>query len=182
MSERITHIHLSVTGGSVQVNIQEGDSARPDQNTTSNGENTQNTPELENELVVSTSAPPLHLLRRGRLQPAQGWTPEQRSERAFQWGQRDTQAALDSSIQGAADNFPIRTCVWVVLYNPSGEWPRYTRSLQRFYEVVKISSGGRPPSRASPWRAGIVSRGFASIVEAEAYLAGGRYRLPSEEF
>ena len=76
----------------------------------------------------------------------------------------------------------MRSSVYVILYDPTGEWPRYTRSLQRFYEAVKDCPAGRTADRTSPWRRGVVSRGFPSIVEAEAYLEGASCRLPRREF
>mgnify|MGYP001820771650 CR=1 FL=1 len=135
------------------------------------------------ELVPATGPPPLHLLRRGRLSTVGEWTPARRVERAFELGRADGQVALDSGWQSARDNFPVRSTVYyVILYDPVGEWPRYTRSLRSFYLAVKDCPQGREPGRASPWRRGVVSRGFASIVEAEAYLEGASCRLPREEF
>jgi hypothetical protein len=134
------------------------------------------------ELVPATGPPPLHLLRRGRLSTVGEWTPARRVERAFELGKADGQVALDSGWQVARDNFPVRSAVYILLYDPTGDWPRYTRSLQRFYQAVKDCPPGREPGRTSPWKQGVVSRGFPSIVEAEAYLEGASCRLPREEF
>lgn len=187
MSSQTTRVHLQLDSRNVEVTI----SARPRATGSAHHEEPGEEGSWEvvdgfgvdqDELAVATEDPPLHLLRRARLAKAEDWTPEARIRRAFEFGQADTQSALDSIPQRAADRFPLRSTVYVILYDPSGQWPRYTRSLQRFYEVTKIPCRGVAPTRNTPWRAGIVSRGFPSIVEAEAYLAGGRCRLPREEF
>ena len=134
------------------------------------------------ELVVATGPAPLHLVRRSRLSTVAGWTPEDRIRRAYRLGQEDCQVALDSGYQSAKDSFPVSSAVYVVLYDPSGDWPRYTRTLSRFYEAIKEPLAGRKPDRHSPWRRGVVSRGFPSIVEAEAYLEGASCRFPNAEF
>ena len=186
MSSDRTHISVSVGRSSVQVSVDTPGESRSSRHDTDPSDHQSwevisEAPGEELELVVARGPAPLHLLRRSRLRESQGWTPERRIERAFQFGQRDTQAALDSVPQDSADRFPIRSAVYVVLYDPTGEWPKYTRSLQRFYELVKTPCRGQVPGRSSPWRSGVVSRGFPSIVEAEAYLAGGQCRLPREE-
>ena len=92
-----------------------------------------------------------------------------------------TQAALEGIAQLPQDSFPVRSCVYVILYDTTGDWPRVTRSLQKFYEAVKIPCRGKAPSRQTPWRSGVVSRGFPSQVEAEAYLLGGQCHAPSRD-
>ena len=136
----------------------------------------------ELELVVATGPAPLHLVRRSRLSTVGGWSPEDRIRRAYQLGQGDCQAALDSSRQAPRDSFRVASSVYVILYDPNGHWPRFTRNLQRFYEATKAHSEGRKPDRQTPWRPGVVSRGFPSLVEGEAYVLGASCRWPSEEF
>lgn len=188
MSARATKVHVTVDSGEVEVTIAAGrtlgkGSSSNTQDADSQGWEVISEPPPEQlELVVATGPPPFHLLRRGRLQAIQGWSPEARIQRAFDLGKEDTQAALDNSFQSANDRFPLRSSVYVVLYDPTGDWPRYTKSLQKFYTAVKIPCRGQAPSRQSAWRPGVVTRGFPSIVEAEAYLAGGQCRLPREEF
>lgn len=186
MSRRSSHVTVRFGSDSVEVSIaaegRTSGSPRGNNDEEQGWELVSEGRESELELVVSTDPPPLHLLRRSQLRQVQGWTPEDRIRRAYRFGQQDTQAALDSGIQPPKDDFPVRSSVFVVLYEPSGNWPRYTRSLDRFYEAVKIPLRGTAPNRRSNWRPGVVSRGFPSIVEAEAYLAGGRCHLPREEF
>ncbi|CAE7419993.1 BUB3.2 [Symbiodinium sp. KB8] len=109
----------------------------------------------ELELVVATGPAPLHLVRRSRLSTVGGWSPEDRIRRAYQLGQGDCQAALDSSRQAPRDSFRVASSVYVILYDPNGHWPRFTRNLQRFYEATKAHS-----------------EGFPSLVEGEAYVLG----------
>ncbi len=130
------------------------------------------------ELSPAVGPPPLHLLRRSRLGTAGEWTPEARIRRAFELGQSDSKAALDGSVQSARDELPLRSTVYVVLYQPSGDWPKVVRDLGSFYLLVKEKSGSKPPNRASPWKPGIYSRGFPSEVEVEAYLLGASCQLP----
>ena len=134
------------------------------------------------ELEPSVRAVPLHLLRRSRLSTVGDWTPQRRIERAFHWGQTDAQSALDGAVQQRRDEFPLSSCVYVILYDPNGQWPRVTRSLSRFYAATKIVRSGETASRFSAFKPGIVSRGFASLVESEAYLLGASCQWPSEEF
>lgn len=186
MSQRPTRLTVRVNSGPVEVSIAAGSRTRgsedSDHGDDRGWEVVSEVVDPDLELVVSSDPPPLHLLRRSQLRSVQGWTPEERIRRAFRYGQEDTQSALDSSAQERSDNFPVRSSVYVVLYDPSGNWLRYTRSLDRYYEAVKLPFRGAAPSRRSNWRPGVVSRGFPSIVEAEAYLAGGRCHLPREEF
>ena len=110
------------------------------------------------------------------------WSANDRILRAFDFGKQDCIAALESTLQLPRDQFRLSSRVFVILYDPSGDWPRYTKSLQAFYNAIKIQEGSRVPDPRSPWKPGIVSRGFASISEAEAYLAGASCRLPREPF
>ena len=121
------------------------------------------------ELSPAEGPPPLHLLGRSRL-----CTPEARIRRAFELGQGDSRAALE----GTRDELPLRSTVYVVLYQPSGDWPKVVRDLGSFYSLVKEKVGSKPPNRASPWKPGIYSRGFPSEVEVEAYLLGASCQLP----
>ena len=130
------------------------------------------------ELSPAEGPPPLHLLGRSRLCTAGAWTPEARIRRAFELGQRDSRAALDGTLQSARDELPLRSTVYVVLYQPSGDWPKVVRDLGSFYSLVKEKVGSKPPNRASPWKPGIYSRGFPSEVEVEAYLLGASCQLP----
>lgn len=132
------------------------------------------------ELVPSTAPAPLHLVRRSRLSTVGDWSPEAPIKRAYKFGQEDCQCALDGTCQGPWDRFPIRNTIYVILYCPSGVWPRLVTDLSTFYKLVKEQSGTRPPDRNSPWKKGIVSRGFASRVEAEAYLLGASCRSAVE--
>lgn len=135
------------------------------------------------ELEVETGPPPLHLVKRSRLATAGVWDPTSRIVRAFEFGKSDCLAALEQRPQEAADTgFPLRSQLYVILYDPTGDWPRYTNTLCTFYRAVKVPEPGRKPDRQSRWREGVVSRGFPSLVEAEAYLLGARCRLPSEPF
>ena len=131
------------------------------------------------ELVPATGPPPLHLLRRSRLSAVGEWTPEKRLARAFEFGLSDAQAALDGAYLASRDNFPVASCVFIILYDPSADWPE---SLGRFYLAVKQASGKGQPSRASAWKPGIVSRKFPLLVEAEVYLLGAGCYYPSKEF
>ena len=186
MSLDTTTIRVRVGSREVVININEGGSS-------SNHDDAEAAAEWEvveasgaaperRELEAAVGEPPLHLLRRARLTTRGDWTPERRIERAFTFGQRDSVAALEGCYQEARDDFPISSSVYVILYDPTGEWPRYTRSLSSFYQATKITQPGERAHRGSPWRRGIISRGFASIVEAEAYLFGASCRLPSREF
>ena len=136
--------------------------------------------ERGSELSVCRTEPPLFLAH--RVGAAGTWSARDRILRAFDFGKRDCIAALESTPQLPRDQFPLASRVFVILYDPSGNWPRYTKNLQAFYNAVKIEEGSRVPDRRSPWKPGIVSRGFASISEAEAYLAGASCRLPREPF
>ena len=135
------------------------------------------------ELEVATGPPPLHLVKRSRLSTAGSWDPTARIVRAFEFGKEDCLAALEQRPQRAADTeFPLRSQVYVILYDPTGNWPRYTNTLCTFYREVKVCEPGKKPDRQSRWREGVVSRGFPSLVEAEAYLLGAKCRLPSGPF
>ncbi|OLP96619.1 hypothetical protein AK812_SmicGene21120 [Symbiodinium microadriaticum] len=115
------------------------------------------------ELVPSSDGAPLHLVRRSRLSTIGAWTPERRIERAFTLGQQDCQAVLDGTGQQAKDSFPIASAIYCILYEPSGNWPRITRSIQRFYEEVKVSTDGKAPGRYSQWRPGFYTRGILNL-------------------
>lgn len=139
--------------------------------------------ENEGELVPATGPAPLHLLSRSTLGTVGGSppiTPEDRIRRAYQFGQRDSQAALDGEIQLPNDQFPLSSRYYVVLYQPSGDWPKVLGNLREFYKVVKEQRGDRSPDRQSAWKPGIYSRGFPSKVEVEAYLWGASCRYPNE--
>ena len=133
------------------------------------------------ELQPSEQGPPLHLLQRSRLSTVGEWTPERRIIRAFEWGQRDSRAALDGAFQGSRDPFPISSSVYVLLYDPSGDWYRVFKFRSKFYETVKQVGGKAPAGRDTPWRPGVVYRGFASLVEVESNLLGGSCHCPSAE-
>lgn len=188
MSGKGTSLHLRVNSGAVEVEIHSASASDvqvrhiKDDGEEGEWEIVEEEAGEHLELVVATGPVPLHLLRRSRLQPLQGWSPEERIRRAFEWGQKDTQAALEGISQLPQDAFPVRSCVYVILYDTTGDWPRVTRSLQKFYEAVKIPCRGKAPSRQTPWRSGVVSRGFPSQVEAEAYLLGGQCQYPRKEF
>ena len=184
MSQSSTTVHIEGKHHKVVVTVQEA-APSDHQNSASSGPSEWEVVEeiLEKgELAPSRHEPPLHLLRRSRLSTVGEWTPERRLVRAFDWGKADAQTALDSSFSGRQDKFPLASAVYVILYDPSGEWPRYTRSVARFYAAVKDVKEGKVANRSSPWRPGIVSRGFPSLVEAESYLLGATCQLPSAEF
>ncbi len=189
MSKKGTSLHLWVNSGAVEVEIHSASGSEVQVRHVKDDDEeeewelvAEEAREEPLELVVATGPVPLHLLRRSRLQPLQGWSPEERIRRAFEWGQKDTQAALEGVAQLPQDSFPIRSCIYVILYDTTGDWPKVTRSLQKFYEAVKIPCRGKAPSRHTPWRSGVVSRGFPSQVEAEAYLLGGQCQYPRKEF
>lgn len=131
-------------------------------------------------LTVSSEPPPLHLLTHNKLVDLVGFSGEDRIRRAFRFGQTDCEAALLGSYQKPVDRFPLKSSFYVILYNPDGSWPRVIRDLATFYRVVKIETRGRAPDRSTPWKQGIVSRGFATQTEAEAYLLGARCPYPKE--
>ncbi|CAE7290791.1 unnamed protein product, partial [Symbiodinium sp. CCMP2592] len=72
------------------------------------------------ELIPSPGPVPLYLIRRSRLSTVGIWTPEKRIERAFEWGQRDSAAALNGDFLESRDSFPLSSTVYVVLYDSNG--------------------------------------------------------------
>ncbi|CAE7247502.1 unnamed protein product [Symbiodinium sp. CCMP2592] len=109
------------------------------------------------ELVPSTGAVPLHLVRRARLASRSDWTPQRRLERAFEFGKQDAECALEGRYQAPRDSFPIQTAVYVILYDPSGNWPRITRSSANYFRAVQEPLG--------IWRKGIVLTLFSEAVD-----------------
>ena len=138
--------------------------------------------EEEVELAVSTGPVPYHLLEGARLLASGAWTPRQRIERAFDFGKTDAAAALFSYPQAPSGSFPLRSQYYIILYDPQGNWPRYTRNLQSYYRDVKIYKKGEVPGRLHAFRELVVSRGFASLPEAQAYVEGAQCRWPKEPF
>lgn len=130
------------------------------------------------ELVPAEGPAPLHLLNRSNLGAVPGYTAEERIQRAYRLGQEDCRAALLSGIQSASEGFPLANRYYVVLYQPNGDWPKVVEDLRSFYRLVKVQEGNREPNRASPWKEGIYTRGFASKVETEAYLWGASCQYP----
>ena len=101
MSKKGTSLHLRVNPGAVEVEIHSASASDvqvrhiKDDGEEGEWEIVEEEAGEHLELVVATGSVPLHLLRRSRLQPLQGWSPEERIRRAFEWGQKDTQAALE---------------------------------------------------------------------------------------
>ena len=134
------------------------------------------------ELTPSKGPPPFHLLDSESLSTVGDWKPRDRISRAFEFGRKDCLAAFGAAYQPARDSFPLASNFYVVLYDPSGDWPKVTQSLARFYNHVKVASGKKGASFASPWRPGVVSRGFASEAEARAYVCGAQCLYPKNKF
>ena len=177
MSDRPTTLRVNVGETEVVVEIRPSRATTAQQNgaewdVVSDQGATAAAPALE--LVPSTDPPPLHLLRRSRLASRRDWTPQRRLERAFELGQQDAESALEGRHQVSGGTFPLPTAVYVILYDPSGDWPRITRSRANYFRAVQSSTG--------VWRPNVVSRGFPSLVEAEAYCLGASCQLPNEEF
>ncbi|CAE7292878.1 unnamed protein product [Symbiodinium microadriaticum] len=176
-SSRSTTLRVSVGGTEVSIEINPGRepasaSSHDDREWEVVGEPEADRVGLPLELVPASGPVPLHLLRRARLATRSDWTPQRRLERAFEFGKQDAECALEGRYQAPRDSFPIQTAVYVILYDPSGSWPRITRSSTSYFRAVQETRG--------VWRKGIVSRGFPSLVEAEAYLLGASCQLPNE--
>ncbi len=77
---------------------------------------------------------------------------------------------------------PSHFAAYIILYDPLGNWPRYTRSLQSYYRDVKTYKKNEVPGRLHAFRDLVVSRGFASLPEAQAYVEGAQCRWPKEPF
>ena len=121
---------------------------------------------------ASNWPPPLHLLRCSRLSAVREWTPEKKIGSCIRV-RLHAQAALDGAYLASRDNFPVPSCVFIILDDPS------TRSRTRFYSAVKQAPGKGQPLRASAWKPGIV---FPSLAEAEAFLLGAGCYYPSKYF
>ena len=135
------------------------------------------------EFFPSKKEPPFELLQEESLEKAGPWDPRQRISRAFAFGQLDCRSVLEGRFQPKRDSFPLQSNIYVVLFDSeTGDWPRYTWSLARFYQTVKKVGKGKSARREDPWREGVWSRGFASQAEAKAYLAGAQCRWPSAPF
>ena len=77
------------------------------------------------ELTVAEGGVPRHLLEGERLACGGTWTVASRLSRAFDLGKSDCRAALEGLPQEPAlpDQFPWRSRIYVILYDPSGDWP-----------------------------------------------------------
>ena len=171
---------LSLRGQSIRVQVSvENTSAN--HGATSSAEASVPPETVQPELVPAEGAAPLHLLVRSQLGAVPGFSAEDRIRRAYRLGQEDARAALLGEPQAARDIFPLASRQYVVLYQPNGDWPKVLGDLRSFYKLVKVQVGDREPGRASPWKEGIYSRGFASKVETEAYLWGASCRYPREQ-
>ena len=91
-------------------------------------------------LTVSSDPPPLYLLIQNKLVDLVGFSGEDRIRRAFSLGQTDCEAALLGSYQKPVDRFPLKSCFYVILYNPDRNWPKVMRSdlLDRLVECLAI--------------------------------------------
>ena len=134
------------------------------------------------ELAVHPGPPPLELLEEDPLQAVEAWSPEDRIRRAFSFGQQDAISALYHRFLVRGDGFPVQSQVYVILYHPNGDWPRYTEDLASFYQAVKEVQAGQVATWSSPWIPGVVSRGLPSLVEAKAYLTRASCRWPNQPF
>lgn len=91
-------------------------------------------------LTVSSDPPPLYLLIQNKLVELVGFSGEDRIRRAFSFGQTDCEAALLGSYQKPVDRFPLKSCFYVILYNPDRNWPKVMRAdlLDRLVECLAI--------------------------------------------
>lgn len=91
-------------------------------------------------LTVSSDPPPLYLLIQNKLVDLVGFSGEDRIRRAFSFGQTGCEAALLGSYQKPVDRFPLKSCFYVILYNPDRNWPKVMRSdlLDRLVECLAI--------------------------------------------
>lgn len=137
---------------------------------------------LEIELAAHPGPPPVDLLEEDPLEAVEGWSPEDRIRRSFSFGQQDALSALFQRFLVRGDRFPLQSTVYVILYHPNGNWPRYTDSLVSFYQEVKIVTPGQLATWSTPSIPGVVSRGFPSVVEAKAYVVGASCRWPNQAF